>query len=61
VKLAEQDWAHAGRALFLCSGLACLTLALIAQVSDGPGSLMLRLWVGGFGLMISLSALKRGK
>ena len=61
MKLADQDWAQAGRALFLCSGMACLTLALVAQGSDGPGSLMLRLWVGGFGLMVSLSALRRGR
>lgn len=61
MKLADQDWAQVGRALFLCSGMACLTLALVAQGSSGPGSLVLRLWVGGFGLMVCLAALKRGK
>ena len=61
MKLADQDWAQVGRALFLCSGMACLTLALMAQEGGGPGNLILRLWVGGFGVMISLSALKRGR
>ena len=61
MKLADQDWAQEGRALFLCSGMACLTLAIAARGLDGPGGLMLRLWVGGFGLMVCLVGFKRGK
>lgn len=57
VKFTQTDWAQAGKSLFWCSGLACLVLALSSspesQLQRGAGFLLLRVWVGGFGLLIA--------
>jgi D-arabinose 1-dehydrogenase-like Zn-dependent alcohol dehydrogenase len=61
MKLAEQDWAQAGRALYLCSGLACLALSLLSDPEVGAGRWLLRVWVGGFGVLVVAAALRRGR
>jgi hypothetical protein len=52
----EKEWAQAGKALLAITGLACLALALY-QRNDSL-SLVLRIWVGGFGIFSVLVALR---
>lgn len=58
MRLADKDWVQAGRALFLCSGLACLSLAIVTSSDVGAGIWLLRTWVGGFGVLVVLAALR---
>lgn len=53
---SQQEWAQAGKALLALSGMACLALAIY----DGSGALstFLKIWVGGFGILNILVALK---
>ncbi len=43
----EREWAQAGKALLAISGLACMGLGLYHGQDNL--SLILRIWVGGFG------------
>ena len=53
---SDQEWAQAGKALLALSGLACIGLAL----HDGSDALsaFLKIWVGGFGVLSVLVALR---
>lgn len=53
---SDQEWAQAGKALLALSGVACVGLALY-NGSDAL-STFLKIWVGGFGLLNVLVALR---
>lgn len=59
MKLPRQDWAQAGKALFLCSGLACIALAYSQPHQSSAISMLIRFWVGGFGFLVALFSLRK--
>lgn len=56
---SADEWSSAARSLLFLSGVTCCALAL----HDGGGAtgLFLRVWVGGFGLLLAGSVLWRAE
>ena len=52
----QREWAQAGKLLLAVSGLACVSLALYR--GDGALAWFLRSYVGLFGILATLLALK---